>query len=145
MTYVRTLIHKGGVVAGDDELLDVEVIRSEWIVWMTENKRSMPFEAWALAQGYEFVEQAAPVVRPTGRNRSEIDRAPRAGNKYPWAEWTDGEEWEVEQGVHFTCSVQSFRSYLYAYAVEHGLEVETKRLSRREPLVWFRFYKPQYE
>ena len=133
----------------DDELLDVEVVRRAWIDWMSENRRSIRFEEWAKEQGYEFVEpEPTPRTVAPWRKEPQVGgygpQRPR-GNKYPWDEWTDGEEWEVEQGVHFTCSVQSFRSYLYSYAVEHGLEVETKRLSRREPLVWFRFYKPQYD
>lgn len=59
--------------------------------------------------------------------------------KYNWSELCDGHVWVAEQGEDFTCSRESFRNVLTAYAKRHNLEVE---IHAKGKVVRFKFYKP---
>ena len=49
--------------------------------------------------------------------------------KYPWQEWLDGQWRSLVCGVHFTCSVNTFRSVYYAQATRSGLQGECRLLT----------------
>lgn len=53
----------------------------------------------------------------------------RAGVKYPWDEWLDGQIWELTHGKDFNCVVVNFRSAVYVEAKRRGKKV---RISLRE-------------
>lgn len=104
-----------------------------------ESAKLVPIGTWMAEQGYE-IEVGATPVPVTGRSdKSEA----RAGFKYPWDVWTDGEWHEAWKGEEFQCSLSSFRAYLYRYGLDNGYTVETSRLSINPPAVQFRFSKPE--
>ena len=54
--------------------------------------------------------------------------------RYPWADYEDGDVWEVKQGedgdptADFTISVESFRTLLHNRAKTQGKTVKTKKV-----------------
>lgn len=46
---------------------------------------------------------------------------------YPWRKWMDRRPHSATRGVHFQCSVASFRSVLYTAAAKAGMTVTTSR------------------
>lgn len=128
------------------EYKTLEELKDEHFEWLIdygyEHTQVRTFEQWLEFMGIEI----EPVPGPLEVQKQQVAQhyGHISATKYPWHLWTDGNEWEVRQGENFTCSMGSFRSYLYNYAMEHGLEVKTKRLSRREPLLWFQFRKANW-
>lgn len=51
--------------------------------------------------------------------------AGRSGKNYPWAEWFDGEIWQIKQGTDFESKPKSMRSYLAKVAKDKGVKVRT--------------------
>ena len=47
----------------------------------------------------------------------------RAGVKYPWDEWLDGQIWELTHGKDFNCVTGNFRSVVYVEAKRRGKKV----------------------
>jgi hypothetical protein len=45
--------------------------------------------------------------------------------KYPWAEWLDGNVWSLDAGDDFTCTSESLRTTIYAAAKKRGVSVNT--------------------
>ena len=43
--------------------------------------------------------------------------------KYPWADWFDGQAWLLESGVDFQAATLSMRSCAYAAARRHGVKI----------------------
>lgn len=84
-------------------------------------------------------------ISPFETNTPEVPKqevAPNRGRKsiYPWAEWLDMEWHSARYGVDFTCSLGSFRSYLYNYALGHHLLVRVEIVSKVDRIVRFCFW-----
>lgn len=47
--------------------------------------------------------------------------------RYPWHEWTDGQQREAERGVDYECSDITFGGNVRLYAKRNGLTVTTFR------------------
>jgi hypothetical protein len=45
----------------------------------------------------------------------------RGGRRYPWAEWLDGDVWELVKGEDFTVSPYSFKCVAHQAARRAGL------------------------
>jgi hypothetical protein len=58
---------------------------------------------------------------------ARIIEPPKPRHCYPWQQWTDGQCWEVEAGVDFTCSYRSMEQLIYNYAKRHRLRATTTR------------------
>lgn len=59
-------------------------------------------------------------------------------SKYPWAQWTNGEIWQVKTGEDFESNVKTFVQGLYAYAKRHDMKVEVRTDADNE-IAAFRF------
>lgn len=49
--------------------------------------------------------------------------APRSRNKYPWAEWLNGQIWSLKQGEDFHVAPANFASSAKSYADRHNEDV----------------------
>lgn len=79
------------------------------------------------------------------RTLEDFDFASAHGNaKYPWADWSNGETWQIERGQDFDCDVDVMRGQIIVRARKDGRRVETRVV--REPggsdQVVFRFLGP---
>jgi hypothetical protein len=72
----------------------------------------------------------------------EGDAGLRPRRRYPWNEWSDGQQRRVEQGVDFDTSAENLRVQLYAQARRMGLRCSARLegIVGRENVVVFRFY-----
>lgn len=71
-------------------------------------------------------------------DRDELERQGRPP-KYPWAEWFDGDVWELQQGRDFYCTPKSFRPLAHRTARDYGGRVRTK--FRPDNVVVMAFYE----
>jgi hypothetical protein len=53
----------------------------------------------------------------------------RASGKYPWAEWLDGDAWELVRGEDFTVTTSSLKTVIHQAASRAGL-VATVRVKK---------------
>lgn len=62
---------------------------------------------------------------------AQLPPATRKGKeeKYPWAEWLDGQARLLTKGEDFDCSITSFRPLAHVAARRHGKEIETRTMS----------------
>lgn len=47
-------------------------------------------------------------------------------NIYNWDIWTNGEVWQLERGVDFTCDPRSFRTLVHRTKRARGIQAKTK-------------------
>lgn len=47
------------------------------------------------------------------------------GNKYPWAEWQDGQWWKIKAGEDFDVTIKAMRDQLHTRAKTSGVKVRT--------------------
>lgn len=55
--------------------------------------------------------------------------------KYPWADWFNGNVWKLKPGEDFDVDLTSFRSAVYMAAKRHGFKVKT-HVTRKRDLVY---------
>jgi hypothetical protein len=55
----------------------------------------------------------------------KIEKMPDT-SKYPWAEWLDGNAWELSQGEDFACPAAVFYRTVYSAAKRRGRVAEIR-------------------
>ena len=58
---------------------------------------------------------------------------------YPWADWLDGNVWELEQGVDFHETIEAFRNRCYRVAEGFDEKVRTRS---KGTTIWIQSYLP---
>ena len=59
----------------------------------------------------------------------------RAGKKYPWDQWFNGEVWKLTKGEDFTIRVDSMITSAYQIAKKRGVRVRVRRIEDEQALV----------
>ena len=70
---------------------------------------------------------------------------PVRASKYPWADWLDGEIWELKSGEDFDGKPTNFRSVALAQARNRGGKVKThlRKLDDGSARMYLQFYRDE--
>lgn len=65
------------------------------------------------------------MAKPTDPSRVKTIRS-GARAVYPWATWTDGQWWQLQQGADYTTQTAVFQATARNYARRNGFRLEVK-------------------
>lgn len=83
--------------------------------------------------------------RTKTRLREEYDKMSLSGRppEHPWADWFNGDVWNLVQGEDFKAQRKSFRVLAHRTAKEYGGRIRTKFHGEKE--ISLVFYEPEHE
>lgn len=73
------------------------------------------------------------------RPKTLSELPPKGGflRKYSWSDWTDGEVYVLEAGLHFEGTISRLRGACYRHAEEHELKASVRKLGATTVAVQF--------